>query len=443
MSKNGKREKLVIIEHKPKSTPAKVKHAGKTAPAGKSGGKSGKTKSANSFSASASYNPLTGFAGKAKWVPDADAFAPIAYARGPKIHARLRSDASKSQNQPDKDSHQEFDELIDTVQGSTGFSVQAFDLNPGLPDVFPILAQKAKLYQGYVFGSCEIYYCPTISQFTATGKVMMSCDLEGLEIADPESVAEMENNSIHSDGMPHEYIGFDVAGVTRKRNYNYVREGPIPVGADPRLCDIGRLYVATSGTPTGQIGELRIRGNVTLKDVLQPIERFSLPYFVSQTFLPYSALPESSTFVEYDFTDVAPTTMPFSINSYNPYRELVPMNLSGWNITGGDWVSPNNAVYDVRWQVTLLGKSTCRLTDVHPLVSQFELRIASSPYISFPNKVSPGDAPLSGYNMYTLSGSAFVPILRGSRIHPQSYFIYDGAEGDIVMLGGVVSVVTC
>lgn len=433
---------IVKHEHKTAAKPARkpAKHSGKVAPAGKSGGKSGKTKSANAFSASASYSPLLGFSGSAKYVPDEDAFEPIAYARGPKVHARLRSNAAESANAPNKDLPSEFDELIQVVSGSSDFSVQAFDINPGLADIFPILSQKAKLYQGYVFGSCEIYYCPTISQYQSTGKLMMSCDLEGLEIADPASVSEMENNSIHSDGMPHEYIGFDIAGVTRKRKYYYVREGPIPVGADPRLCDIGRVYVATSGTPTGQVGELRVRGNLILKDVLQPIERFSLPYYVSQTFFDGGQTVVSATQYTATLTDSPPADSSFG--QPNPYSNLLPMNLSGWSIDGSNYyVCPANAVYQVNFTVSFVGTKAFSGSSATTLGS-FTLMVGGVQRLIMPsNQTSSNDSAANCHGL-VFHGSACIPILKGDTVYG-SYTLYLGAGGSAPLAqGGVLTIVS-
>jgi len=308
--------------------------------------------SKNGFHAGASWG-ATGINGNIDWEPSKAGFDV-----NPTIHPRHVAALREAKKLSKTDDRLlPIDELITTISGSTNFAVTSYDINPGLSTTFPVSSAIAQLYQGYVYGRLTFYYKPRVTVYTSQGKIMMSCDLEGLQESDPASVAEMENNSIHSDGMPHQRIGFDVAGVTRKRDYSFVRDGPVPVGADPKLCDVGRLYVATSGTPTGVIGELRVKGTLVLKDILQEIERFALPYWSAQYFFDYIASVGSGGNQTLTVTDTAPTAIPPGYPA-GPLAAVVPMDLSGWSISGGSAIAPVSAVYRVTINLWISTTST-------------------------------------------------------------------------------------
>lgn len=183
---------------------------------------------------------------------------------------------SQSANQfgqmnPKKDTIEPFDSFIGIINGSTGYAVTSHQINPGLSELFPLLSKTAALYERYNFLSLEFYLTPIVNPYMATGKIIMSCDLEGINESPPISAAEQENNTIHSDGMPYEKFGFQVAGVVRHLESWYVRTNECyPGNADPKLFDCGTLYIGTYGNHStdGQC-ELRVRGTCMLMDKIQ------------------------------------------------------------------------------------------------------------------------------------------------------------------------------
>lgn len=179
---------------------------------------------------------------------------------------------------PKKDTIEPFDEFIGTVQGSAGFDVTTFTINPGNAVTFPQLSQVASLYERYNFANLEFYVCPLVTVITATGKIALSADLEGVEEGPPTSMSMVENNSIHSDGMPFEYFSIQCAGVIRHQESWFVNStNGYPGGADPRLYDAGTLYVSSSGNPVSSMCELRVRGIVELYDKMQEPTASSVP----------------------------------------------------------------------------------------------------------------------------------------------------------------------
>jgi len=337
----------------------------------------------------------------------------------------------ESEAAPRTDDFIEFDEVITTVSGSSTFSIQHFDVNPGLASTFPRSSIQSSQYTGYTFGFCEFYYRPTITEFTSSGKVMMSFDLDGADSIDPVSNAEMENNTIHRDGMPHQSMGFEIAGVSRKLKYNFVRTGPVLLGADPKLADVGRLWLAVNGTPTGLIGELRVRGWLKAKDRLQNPAGFALPLYLTQVFLPavYPAVDNVDTTIGFTFT---PPTVSTGLG-FAPYSDLDPINVSGWAVSAGQLLAPASAVYQITVHATFYDASNtltnCRL-----------IFVGNDGSVQKEAILTAADAP-SNLSAVTLSGTFAMPMAIGRSLIAY-YRCSDVGGNTIRFIGAVLTIIT-
>lgn len=244
---------------------------------------------------------------------------------------------------PRKDAVVPFDEVIGLVTASNTYAVTSYDVNPGVASTFPQLSVDAAQYERYMFANLEFYVTPlvTVASANASGKVVMSLDLEGVEEADPTSATQQQNNTIHADGMPWEAFGFQVAGVVRHRESWFVRRGVgFPAGGDPRAYDVGRLYVGTyANTGTGPaISELRVRGVCFFYDKLTDPP----------------GIPRCVTLSE--FGSSSPTTLTGSFSavanlvagSFAPTAGWDVGNNAGWTVSGGALlIAPRAATYKV------------------------------------------------------------------------------------------------
>jgi len=293
----------------------------------------------NAFNVSGGYDPELGLRGKFAYTSDKyDVHAKLGNRGRERLESELASRGRGmgqgpnqfGQRNPNKDVDICFDELLGTISGSTAFTLTDFNINPGQVLTFPQTSKEAALYERYVFTSLEFYLTPLVTVFNSAGKVLMSCDLEGIEEPSPSNVGEMENNTIHSDGMPHQVLGFQLAGVTRHHPGDtaswFVRTGRFPGGADPRLYDIGKLYVATYGNPAAYVGvamtELRVRGCVRLMDKLSEPLGYSLPHTTSQF-----------------CSQMVGTSIGYGgLNAFNWGTAFQNLNIttSGWSITAGN-----------------------------------------------------------------------------------------------------------
>lgn len=165
-------------------------------------------------------------------------------------------------------------EYIGDVKSSIGFTIDTFDLNPGLPNTFPWLAQTANSYEQYRFRGMIIEFRTTSSNAvlsssasTALGSVMMATQYD---VADPLFVDKrtMLNHEYSNSTDPSKSA---IHLIECKKSLNvmsnqFTRSGPPPAGTDPRMYDLGRFTIATVGCQNdgGTIGELWISYEVEL-----------------------------------------------------------------------------------------------------------------------------------------------------------------------------------
>lgn len=193
------------------------------------------------------------------------------------------------------------DEQIVVVNGSTGFGISTFALNPGNPSCFPFLSRTAQNYERYEFQSLRFEYKPSASVFAvvgAQGFVGVTGTMDALQ-ATPSSQqqAEVMHHSPIVETARPTGLTFPKTFLETKsmREKFFVRpNGSIPGGADPHLYDCGQVFFWTNGQAnTNQIGEFRVTGNVMLiNPVLEtstnPSPQFQVSSFVSgatQTFV--------------------------------------------------------------------------------------------------------------------------------------------------------------
>lgn len=275
--------------------------------------------------------------------------SPEAAARG--VNPFVRAWGGSARNEfgafsPNKDTIEPFDELITVINGTASFGVTSYDVNPGNPTTFPLLSQKAILYQRYNFAKCEFYLTPLVTVATAAGKFLMAADLEAREDSPPDSVRLMENNSIHADAMPYEPFGMEIAGVVRHQESWFVRDGlGYPGGTDPRVYDCATLFVGTYGNTVAPNMELRVRGIVELYDLIEDppntippsLHMMQMPFDYSSPVSMTSNVYISPVFA-FSATEGVPSA-PDQLARYSTY--------TGWIGSAGAVTCPRNGIYRV------------------------------------------------------------------------------------------------
>lgn len=173
--------------------------------------------------------------------------------------------------------HREF--IGDVITSSTAgeFSIQKFEVNPGLQSTFPYLAHIARNFQMYRFKGLLFEYVSTSgsglnSTNTALGSVMMVPEYN-VYSAIPKTKHEILNTEGNLSGKPSDSLVIGVECDPRKGNASemFVRSlHTTAVQSDRRLSDICNMYIATFGMQgTGvNVGQLYVTYDV---DLMMPV----------------------------------------------------------------------------------------------------------------------------------------------------------------------------
>jgi hypothetical protein len=148
-------------------------------------------------------------------------------------------------------------ELIKDITGTAAFGINEFVVNPGLNQSFPWLSNIARGYEMYKVHSLSFEVLPSVSTSEA-GKVMMSVDWDVKDDA-PTNKRDMLNMQTNVSSPPWTATVLHCSPAMLNRRGNlFVRAGAPKAGEDVKLSDLCKLYVATQGTSTNELGELHV-----------------------------------------------------------------------------------------------------------------------------------------------------------------------------------------
>jgi hypothetical protein len=154
-------------------------------------------------------------------------------------------------------------EYLKDITGSTGFSVQAFNINPGLVQSFPWLSNVAFPFQQYkihglLFEFVSMSADALNSTNTALGTVIMATQYNST-LANFASKVEMEGYEFSCSTRPsHSLIHpVECSPAESPLQHLYIRGGAPAANSDLRMYDLGIFQLATVGMQAAAtIGEL-------------------------------------------------------------------------------------------------------------------------------------------------------------------------------------------
>lgn len=134
-------------------------------------------------------------------------------------------------------------DYVGELVSATGFNVQSFRTNPGLPALFPWLSRIAEAYEQYRFKRLR-FVVQTLAPTSSAGEVAMYMDYDS-EDPVPESMRDFLTNSFAKTGPVWErQLVYDAAAVPMNAsNLRYVRVGT-PANSDYLWRDVGIMHVA-------------------------------------------------------------------------------------------------------------------------------------------------------------------------------------------------------
>lgn len=159
------------------------------------------------------------------------------------------------------------EELIGTIDSSTGFVATSFSVNPGQYPTFPWLSKEAQQWEKYAFEYLEFIYEPMVSPYSnigTAGKIVISFDSDASD-ASPINLTQAENVKPSNSGMPYMKLNLDIPKEILKGMTNafYVRTGMIPASSDIKTYDLGTVTYSTFGqTAVGRMGQIKVRYRV-------------------------------------------------------------------------------------------------------------------------------------------------------------------------------------
>jgi len=165
-------------------------------------------------------------------------------------------------------------EYLQDIPATVDFSLNMFPINVGIAATFPWLSSMAQSFEQYrvrgmVFEFKSLAFDAVLSTATssALGSVIMATQYNVLDLPFNNKF-EMENYVFANSSKPsmNFYHPIECAKVQTTVTELYVRNETVPVGADPRLYDMGRFNIGTVGmqAASGVVGELWVTYEVEL-----------------------------------------------------------------------------------------------------------------------------------------------------------------------------------
>lgn len=155
-----------------------------------------------------------------------------------------------------------------TANGVSPFTVQGFNINPGLKSTFPWMWPTAGLYEQYridgmVFEYKSMYSDAVVTQNGAIGTVVLATDYNA---GGPlfTSKQQMENYEFSMSMKPSQSCLHPIECARRQTPLSelYVRAGPVPSGEDIKTYDLGVFQIASEGIPLGSAGAQVLLGEL-------------------------------------------------------------------------------------------------------------------------------------------------------------------------------------
>lgn len=149
---------------------------------------------------------------------------------------------------------------ICSIDGTNSASptITTYQVNPGLSDIFPVLYQKAAVYEQYRIRDVQFHYLPTCAS-TTPGSVILSPEYD-VNDTPPTSLVEIRNTAGTMESSPWvaSILRLDANRVHTTGRRKLVRDGA--VATTRQDYDMCNLSVATvnNGT-TSEIGLLKVK----------------------------------------------------------------------------------------------------------------------------------------------------------------------------------------
>jgi hypothetical protein len=174
---------------------------------------------------------------------------PFSSVSKPPVAISVGYDGSEPRSLPSRRGGVRFEhtEFVGDFEGGADFSLDGFEVNPGLSDLFPWLSYIAMIYESYMFHRLRFHLVP-LRPTSEPGQNFMFFDPDAAD-SSPASKFELLNNRIVAARAAYKPIDLDIANryqetLGRKR---YIRSGSLASNLDIKTYDVGVIYAGSQG----------------------------------------------------------------------------------------------------------------------------------------------------------------------------------------------------
>lgn len=149
-------------------------------------------------------------------------------------------------------------EYLGEIQGSVGFNVHQYPINPGLALSFPWLSNIAAQYEEYRVKRLN-YRFETEAPTSTKGSVVLVTDVDALDSAFQSKQQAMDYRGASRTAPWQRVVHNAQAAARSPYGARFVRSGTVPTGGDLKTYDAGLFQLITQGmADTAIIGELYV-----------------------------------------------------------------------------------------------------------------------------------------------------------------------------------------
>lgn len=223
-------------------------------------------------------------------------------------------------------------EYIADVNGSVGFSVDSYAVNPGQSGTFPWLSSIARRFESYQFDKL-IFSFETESATSKSGSVLGALDYDASDNAPDSKVKIMSYRSaVRSPPWSNFSMESKRQDLSKRKSY-YVRSSPLGSNQDIKLYDVGNFFIAKQGqSDTSVIGELYVDYVVSLMTPQLSTSEDASAYFSGTgNSTPFGSSHTGDLDVSISSSGTTTSVNTFTFGSYT--RGLLTIYVSGTGLT--------------------------------------------------------------------------------------------------------------
>jgi len=259
-------------------------------------------------------------------------------------------------------------ERFDTITGTPIFVPNVYDVTPTNPALFPWLSRIAERYEMFVFEKLSIEY-RTVSATTTPGKLMLGVDQDYYDEVPVNSITLETWKGTTTSPVWKNMTMTVPSAMLNRRGPLYTNASLLPNGADQRLNNVGRIFVATEfGTNSDFWGQVYVNYTIRLitpdARAIDPIPTFARDINKDFTYN-FNVIEDGILLtgqVEEDLLNVS--------NIPKPFQKRVP-----FNVDDNSWTLEPSTTYTL--------EAAYKMSNITPSLGETRVNVGTDPNLNF------------------------------------------------------------